>query len=446
LTCDAKTKKPHTFLFVLDKSSVKDATKASSSPSADCYVLYLPDPDARDQAPRNFQIPTERQFDLQLKAYPAAFGFEDEKTGKELIPLLSGDQLKITKMVETNGIYQTVDGYFRYNESSSESPVSSIRLVITFEEVADGPGGVRTRRDTSRGERDFDSRRASSSNLRRHASSSIHIETTENKKHSTAKPIVVASSELADPKARRVSTRFTSSEEEKRPLQSMENKNGSDNTDIVKPSQIKQKSDVAPPAVVNKPTTTTTLRLDVFETKPSALSSSNNATTPTIKPTRSPSLRLDAFEANRSATTAPLRLDVDRSTTPPNMTTTPSPTSKASATRFMEYTAPLKKESNLSASSTNTVVPTRRSSSSLGTTTTEKTLVRRPSSSNVSTGSDKPTLVRRPSSQGLSVDAPPPIQPPGKPVVVLPAKPAANKPPPLPAGKPVVLQKDVEIC
>ena len=140
LTCDGRTKKPHTFLYIRNPVSYKEALKQAASGTRQVAVVFDSDVDARDQIPKNFTVPDEQSFDLQLKGYSLSnFSFESPpslpndartKLGSEL----NGTRLKITKQGLANGIVHSLEGYFHYDEKDlSGTPLTTEKLILLFE-------------------------------------------------------------------------------------------------------------------------------------------------------------------------------------------------------------------------------------------------------------------------------------------------------------------------
>jgi hypothetical protein len=133
LSWDKAQSRTHTFLFLLEKDSWKHAyTKTIGNT---CFVAYFPDSTALDQVVKNFQPPAERDFDIQLKGYPGAFSFENpRRPGEITLPELNSDSvLKIVKFSVANGVNQTVEVFFRYDEKNLDNPIVNEKVIFSFE-------------------------------------------------------------------------------------------------------------------------------------------------------------------------------------------------------------------------------------------------------------------------------------------------------------------------
>lgn len=134
LSWDKAQSRTHTFLFLLDKDSWKHAyTKTIGNT---CFVTYFPDSTAVDQVVKNFQPPgAEREFDMQLKGYPGNFSFENpRRPGEFTLPELNDESvLKMVKFCAANGVNQTVEVFFKYDEKNLENPIINEKVIFSFE-------------------------------------------------------------------------------------------------------------------------------------------------------------------------------------------------------------------------------------------------------------------------------------------------------------------------
>jgi len=131
LTCDKETKHPHTFLYELEKTTFVEALKKQSHESV--KLVYTPDLTAHSGAQRKLVAPSSdatRQFDFHFKDY-LNFGFEDHKNeGKVQEPHLdkSAQTLLVRKFHLTNGVLQTMEVVFKYDEETQLCTAERVEL------------------------------------------------------------------------------------------------------------------------------------------------------------------------------------------------------------------------------------------------------------------------------------------------------------------------------
>ena len=131
LTCDSKTKHPHTFLFELDKQTLMDCLKKNAYESA--KLVYHPDETAHTSASKKLVVPSSdavRAFDFNIKDY-MTFTFADpRKPGKVQTPVLdkAAKRLVVTKFCYTNCVLQTMEAIFQYDEAKNLCHAEQINL------------------------------------------------------------------------------------------------------------------------------------------------------------------------------------------------------------------------------------------------------------------------------------------------------------------------------
>lgn len=138
LTCDAVTKKPHTFLYARDNASYKDALKQSLA-SKRVSVVFVPDAGERDQIPKNFVVPTERQFDVNLRGFSLGnFTFDALENEPKQVPSVGEKKLTVIKQAIATGVFMKMEALYFYDETNKETPVYAEKLILSFEKISGG--------------------------------------------------------------------------------------------------------------------------------------------------------------------------------------------------------------------------------------------------------------------------------------------------------------------
>jgi len=133
LTCDKETRHPHTFLYEMDKDTLAESLK---KPANDRLVIrYLPDAQARAASHRKLIAPSSdatRQFDMNFKDF-FEFTFKDAKNNDAIVnPSLNvaKQDLLIKKFHFSNGVLQTLDAYFKYDEATRLCTAEKIEITM----------------------------------------------------------------------------------------------------------------------------------------------------------------------------------------------------------------------------------------------------------------------------------------------------------------------------
>ena len=131
LICDKNTKHPHTFLFEIDKNIMMESLKKNGDEKM--HVIYLPDDQARTAASRKLVVPSSdaaRRFDFHFKDY-FEFSFNDpKKDNKTQEPVLLKDkhQLILRKFYLANGVLQTMEAVFKYDEATQMCSAEKVTI------------------------------------------------------------------------------------------------------------------------------------------------------------------------------------------------------------------------------------------------------------------------------------------------------------------------------
>lgn len=134
----------HTFLYLLDRDAWRQAYNRGGNLG---HVYYFPDPDAVDVRVKRFagDAAVSPKFDVQVKHYPAAFGYAstkqrstattDGKSGGGGGPQVdvAKHTLRMEKHSFANGVHQTLLACFAYNPSDASDPIQSDQIVLSFE-------------------------------------------------------------------------------------------------------------------------------------------------------------------------------------------------------------------------------------------------------------------------------------------------------------------------
>ncbi|KAH9255576.1 hypothetical protein BASA81_006406 [Batrachochytrium salamandrivorans] len=133
----------HTFLYLLDRDAWRQAYNRGGNLG---HVYYFPDPDAVDVRVKRFASTSSdnavllSKFDVQVKHYPAAFGYAstkqrsaDSKNGGGPQIDLVKHTLRMEKHSFANGVHQTLLACFAYNPDDAWDPIQSDQIVLSFE-------------------------------------------------------------------------------------------------------------------------------------------------------------------------------------------------------------------------------------------------------------------------------------------------------------------------
>ena len=138
LTWDGWKSTRSTFLYLLDKTKLKEAFKLANNPKALCTVPFDPDLTQREKTKLQINNLTEPQFDFKVKGSNNEFTFTHPCNQNTLIPEFSdkNKQLKITKFCLKNGVLQTLICNFKFDENNIENPIISQQITIEFQNVS----------------------------------------------------------------------------------------------------------------------------------------------------------------------------------------------------------------------------------------------------------------------------------------------------------------------
>lgn len=134
-SCDSTTKQPYTFLFDINKESLNEALKKLATEV--CILKYEPDLNASMAKERKFFPPSQVEhcrFDVEFKTgtkevYPFSF-FNPKTPDFEARPVLTENDLTISKFITQNGVLTTMIMQLKYNETELLLAPVSIELIF----------------------------------------------------------------------------------------------------------------------------------------------------------------------------------------------------------------------------------------------------------------------------------------------------------------------------